>query len=347
MDITTANLTATNAAFNSVLSKLEDVESTVLSNLQTNATSLASSLLGNLNSLTSELRGLVPEGLTLPNINLQAELTDLSGIVDTAQAANLLSDITTNFSDALTSAGFNLDTLVSDAADAVAQGKSLNGIIPNFEIDAAGLGEAFQKAVNVKLPSIDPISEIAATFTSNADFAAARTTVQNSVKSVTDLASLPTVDDGIYRVASEVKNITQSFNGLSITEAVTTPLDAFISGTSKRATISPNGFSNRPITVTETFTSASNVVLSQTPVRIERVQGRTSSIEYVGGKEIDRFYINPQGLGNLGKLYKRDTYTLSDKTITIDQDLRQYDNSNWAIKVRYRYNDTYDPTYAV
>lgn len=347
MDITTANLTATNESFNSILSQLEAAKADALGKMQTTAAIATSSLLTNLTGLTSELRGLLPEGLALPNINLQAELTDLAEIVDTTQASNLLADITTNFSDALNSAGFELGTLVSDAKAAIAEGKSLNGIIPNFEIDAAGLGEAFQKAINVKLPSTDPISEVVATFTSNADFAAARTAAQNAVKSVSDLATLPTVDDGIYRVASDVKNITQSFNGLSITQEVTTPLDAFLDGVSKRATISPSGFSNRPITVTETFTDATNVVLAQTPVKIESVQGRTSSTETIRGKEVDRFSLNPKSIGRVGRLFRPDTYSLSGKTITIDQTIRQYDNSNWAIKVRYRYNDTYDPTYAI
>ena len=336
-----------NKAFNSIFSQLEATKADALSKMQTTAAIAPSSLLSNLTGLTSELRGLLPEALTLPNINLQAELTDLAGIVDTTQAANLLSEITTNFSDALTSAGFELGTLISDAEAAIAEGKSLSGIIPNFEIDAAGLGEAFQKAVNVKMPDIDPISEIAATFTSNSDFLAAKTAAQDAIKSVTDLATLPTVDDGIYRIASEVKNITQSFDGLSITQQATTPLDAFLGGISKRATISPSGFSNRPTGITETFSDATNVVLAQTPVRIELVQGRTSSTETIKGTEVDTFKLNPQGIGRIGKLYRPDTYTLSGKTVTIDQTVRQYDNSTWAIKVTYRYNDTYDPTYAI
>ena len=337
------NLMGSNPQFNSVLSRLENLENDAVSNLEATASTAVAAAETQLSNLTNDLRAIVPEGFSIPNVSLQSQLQSLSGLVDTTQSANLLASITTDFGDALSTSGFSLDTLVSDAASAFSLGDSLSGTIPNFELSP--LGDIIQKASEIKVPTIDPVIEEASKFTENADFAAAKTAAANAVLSTS--TTLPTVDAGVYKVSDKSKKITQSFDGLSITQEVTTPLDAFLGGISKRATISPSGFSNRPITITETFTDATNVVLAQTPVRIELVQGRTSSTENIRGIEVDTFKLNPQGIGRVGKLYRPDTYALSGKTVTIDQTVRQYDNSTWAIKVRYRYNDTYDPTYAI
>ncbi len=340
------NLTGTNAKYNSIVSKIESTKKDALSKMETTAAIATSSLLSNLTGLTSELRALIPTDLPLPNINLQAELTSLAGLTDVVQSSELLTAIKNDFEEAVTAAGYNIDTLVSEVEGAIAEGKSIANLVPNFEKDAAGLFGAFQKATNLKLPAADSISEFAATFISNTYFAAAKTEVESQVDSFSTIG-LPTANTDIFKLATETKNITQSFKGLSITKTMTTPLEAFMNDTLTRANISSDGFSNRPIEITESFTDASNVVLAHDPVRIISVMGRTSTTEKIRGKDVSRFQLNPQGIGRVGKLYRPDTYALSGKTVSIDQTVRQYDNSTWAIRVTYRYNDTYDPTYVI
>ena len=77
-----------------VASKLESTRSTAFSNLETGATTATSAISTDLLNLTSELRTLVPEGFSVPNVNLQGQLQSLSGLVDPLQSANLLASIT-------------------------------------------------------------------------------------------------------------------------------------------------------------------------------------------------------------------------------------------------------------
>ena len=47
--------------------------------------------------------------------------------------------------------------------------------------------------------------------------------------------------------------------------------------------------------------------------------------------------------------YKKDIYSiypLNNKQVVIKEDYRQYDGTPWAIRITYRYNETYDPTFA-
>ena len=356
MDLVSSNLQATNAKYNSILSKLESAEADVLSNLETTASTATSAISAQLADVTSELRTLVPEGLSVPNINLQAQLQSLSGVTDVTQSANLLSSISTNFGSALTAGGFDLDSLVSSASDAVGSGTSLSGLIPNFEMSADGLGDAIQKASGVKLPDIDPVIEEVAAFTENDDFTAAKTAATNAVYTTYD--TFPTEDTGPFKLSDLFKNITQSQGGISITKKVTTATQAYENDT--RKTITANGFSNRVGTISEKFTTSDMeeiegdkvVTLKREPIKIEKVKGKTITAES-GQTEFDfRNSANLQGfmIESLGGTYKKDVYSiylLNNKQVVIKQDYRQYDGTPWAIKITYKYNETYDPTYAV
>ena len=112
------NLMGSNPQFNSVLSRLENLENDAVSNLEATASTATAAAETQLSNLTNDLRAIVPEGFSVPNVSLQSQLQSLSGLVDPAQSANLLASITTDFGDALSTSGFSLDTLVSDAASA-------------------------------------------------------------------------------------------------------------------------------------------------------------------------------------------------------------------------------------
>ena len=353
MDLISSNLQGTNAKYNAILSKLDSTKSTAFSNLETAAATATSAISTDLSNLTNELRTLVPEGFSVPNVNLQGQLQSLSGLTDPTQSANLLASITSSFGSELTANGFNLDTLVTDAKSAFSSGTSLSGLIPNFELTPAG--DILRKASAVKLPSIDPVIEEASTFTENSDFAAAKTAATKAVFTTSE--TFPTADAGYIKVSDKFKKVTQSFGGISITKELTTPLDSFENNI--RKTVSPKGFSNRVLTISEKFTTSDMeeisgdkvVTLKHEPIKIEKVEGKTTKAE----GSFTRFELlsifNPSGLlrNFLQNKYNKDLYSINltnNKQVVFKEEYRIYDATPWAIKITYKYNETYDPNYA-
>ena len=384
MDLISSNLQATNEKFNKVLSNLEKTKTEALANLETAAATATAEISSQLSNVDSELRSLVPEGFSVPNVNLQGQLQSLSGLTDLTQSANLLASITADFGDALSASGFSLDTLVSDAASAFGSGDTLSGIVPNFE--RSPLGDVIQKANAVKLPSIDPVVEEVSTFTQNASVTAAKSAASSAVISTSK--TLPTEDTGVLRVSEKFKKVTQTQNGVAITKEVTTASQAVeikVTGggetTVTRKNISSNGFSHQTGTITEKFNSDDltyvagkgltiSVLLSKEPVKIKRVKGYTQERKQVGvfasGKPRTRneFVIVAEGNdAPYKKSYTSDTWSLGEKTsagteLNITEKLREYDRetrkdrktgetvNTYAISVSYDYNKTYDPIYA-
>jgi hypothetical protein len=377
MDLQTSNLQGDNPKFKAILSKLESTKSSALANLETAAATATSDVGSQLSNANTELRKLVPEGVSIPNINLQAQLQSLSGLTDITQSTNLLASITSSFNDALTASGFNLDTLVADAKSVFGTDTSLSGLIPNFEVLSSG--DVIQKASAVKLPSIDPIIEEVSTFTENSDFAAAKTAAINAV--ITTSKTLPTADAGVLRVSEKSKKVTQVQNGVVITKEVTTAIlavETTATGVVTRKNISSKGFSHQTQSIVEKFTydaltSTANgitVLLSKEPVKIKRVKGYTQEREKVGvfanGKPRTRneFVIVAEGGDDPYKRsYTSDTWSLGEKTsagteLNIAEKFREYDRetrknsktgetvNTHTIYVSYTYHKTYDPIYA-
>ena len=167
-DIDTANLEGANKEFNKFLKDAKTMRDDLLGGLETAASSLASTLSSGFTTLTSGLRDMMPAIPDLPDINLQAGLTSLSGLtVGSARHTDLLNDITSNFDSALSAGGFSLDTLISEASTAVGAGKTLSGIVPNFVKAADGLTDPVQKAVAVLQATEDSVKETVSTFTKN------------------------------------------------------------------------------------------------------------------------------------------------------------------------------------
>ena len=381
MDLTSSNLQGTNAKFNSILSKLEDTKSTAFSNLETAAATATSAISADLSNVTSDLRTLVPEGFSVPSVNLQGQLQSLSGLTDLTQAANLLTSITADFGAALSSSGFNLDTLVSDASSAFSSGDTLSGIVPNFE--KSPLGDVIQKANAVKLPDLDPVVEEPSTFTQNTEVTAAKTTAASSVRETSE--TLPTEDSTTYKVTEKSKKVTQSQGGQSITKEVTTATEAVEETTTggevtvTRRNVSPKGFSNRKGNKTESFGGTKGgtitklggseelgieykVTLSHEPSKIEIVTGSTAKdsdqTTYTaanGQKRRRRFWkLKPaSGPGNYitaaaGRKYQQDTYSISfgnPKEIIINEYVRTYDSERVKFSIKYVFDEKYDPGY--
>ena len=338
-----------------------------LGKLETSALGATVGFLSSLTSTLSSFREMVSNPLDTLSTSLQGQLRDLtnldidlaSGIADPiaaarniAQSSNLLESIKTDFGQSLTDAGFDVDSLVSDASAAISAGKSLSGIIPNFELNS--IGDIVLKASGVKLPAIDPVKELTATFVDNVDFIQAGSDAVSDLQTLLDFDvadALPTVDTGVFRVSDIdiFKDVTQASNGISITKAVTVADQAFQNNS--RKTVSSNGFSNRISTIPETFTDPTNITLSNDPIQILLVIGKTQTAETVGSKSIKSFVIDSSsGSSHRDRIktasYERDTFSVSGKNITIDQKFRQYEDATEAIKVIYKYYETYDPGYA-
>ena len=369
VDFTSPNLQGANAAFNNIVSKLNDTKSSALSNLQADASAASSALSSQLADVNTELRSLVPEPSSIPNVNLQAQLQSLSGLTNPLQSANLLADITSSFGDALTTSGFDLDSLVSSAASVFGTDTSLSSLIPNFEVLPSG--DVIQKASASLLPSIGPVTEEAATFVSNTNFTDAKTAATNAVLSTSD--ALPTVDSGAYKIATKSKTITQSSGGLTISQEVTTPADAYEDGV--RKTISSEGLTNSVGTITETLKREDGVVkpfssgnynyvvyeLKNKVLKVEKVIGiLITNLKTSEGENIKLYYeIASKGQGkkagrvqrgkNKGEAFNLDEYQIAGppdqpfpKVAVSEIFVQPYD----IVKIVYKYADTYDPTYA-
>jgi len=338
MDTKTSGLAGVNELFNNILKKIESTAETMKANIQEDASKAAAAIEGDLSALTGELRSLVPQGLELPNINLQSQLSSLSGISDPTQAANLLSSITSSFGTELSASGFSLETLVSDAKTAVAGGKSLSFSIPNFEKASSGLGAAFQKAVAVKIPDKDTVKENIANFNANDAQENFEKLIKDAVISVSTTA--PTKDTIQITIATKNTKITQQ----TITKEVTTAKDA-VEGKGKelkRKNYSSLGFTTRLQPFGESFSilgetmtigsTTTKVKLKRLPTKITRVQGVTEDAK---GFDILLAPISKDSETQY------DTFTISGNELTVSTRLRKYEE----LYVTYIINSTYDPNY--
>jgi hypothetical protein len=149
MELDATGIEGRNQKLLELQTKFEALMKSAKDGLEVDASAIAATVQADALAAVGELRTLTPKLPELPSVNLQAQLSGLSGLAaGLPQHTQALADIATKFGSALTAGGFNLNTLVSDAASAVTGGKSLSGIIPNFETPAAG-GDVIQKAIEV------------------------------------------------------------------------------------------------------------------------------------------------------------------------------------------------------
>ena len=214
-DYTTPNLAGASEAFNGYAKKLDAVKDSMLAGLEVDASALASTMSADLTSLTTELRDFMPEVPALPDINLQSQLSSLSGLdVGSGQYNTLLNSITDNFGTAAAAAGSSLDTFVSDAASAVADGNTLSGVIPNMGLPALG-GDVKLLADAIKQATEDAEIEIESSFTANEALtnlqstlgdavAAAAEAIESATKTLADGAKVTTtISGGAHSVTRE------------------------------------------------------------------------------------------------------------------------------------------------
>ena len=234
-DFKVPNLCGASPEFNAIQTKFESMITSALDGLEGEASTLKTTLDTNVNGLVRDLKAMIPELPELPDINLQAQLTSLSGLSFGSGLYNsLLADITTKFGSALTTNGFDLDTLVLAAAEAITGGTNLCSAVPNFTVPAAG-GDAVEKAVDVLQPVVDSLPEKASTLLANANFADAKTALTAAINS-----PITNATDQFTKIS--VSDNEGNTTKLNLTTALNAAAEAFRSNVSTNA----DGFSSRP-----------------------------------------------------------------------------------------------------
>jgi len=214
-NFTTPNLAGASEAFNGFAKKLDAVKDSMLAGLEVDASALASTLSADLTSLKTELRDFMPELPALPDINLQSQLSSLSGLdVGSGQYNTLLSSITDSFGTAVTASGSSLDSFVSDAASAVAGGNTLSGIVPNMELPALG-GDVKLLADAIKQATEDAEKEIESSFKSNDALTNLQSTLSDAVT-----AAQETIESATKTLADGAKVTTTISGGAHIVERI-------------------------------------------------------------------------------------------------------------------------------
>ena len=214
-DYTIPNLAGASEVFNGFAKKLDAVKDSMLAGLEVDASALASTMSADLTSLTTELRDFMPELPALPDINLQSQLSSLSGLdVGSSQYNTLLSSITDNFGTAVTAAGSSLDSFVSDAASAVADGDTLSGVIPNMQLPALG-GDVKLLADAIKQATEDAETETISSFTSNDSLTNLQSTLSDAVT-----AAQETIESATKTLADGAKVTTTISGGSHIVERI-------------------------------------------------------------------------------------------------------------------------------
>ena len=373
------NLCGASAPFNAMQSKFDDMINTAASpaGLIADAKALAASLEPDVTSLLEEVQNILPELPTLPDVNLQAELTSLSGLAaGSFEHGTLLAEITTKFGSGLTAGGYSIDTLVDTALDAVAGLGDVDmcGGVPNFTIPAAG-GTAIEKAVGVKQADVNSVVEELSTLVKNANFTAAKTAVEETFTSYEEIGEeVPTEDIGPYRVSEETTKVVVSDNQGSVTTIeATTPSNSVGESTTvttattsktitttesggkvterKRSNVAEKGFTRRTRRIKEyillddvtSATDGDSFTLKNTPLSYGSVWGYDPAGN--GGKGRWRFVARDRGKGSLRL---SDTYTIDGQTVTVSSDFFEYDEdeNGYMFKIRYKCMDNYDPNFA-
>ena len=258
-DFKVPNLCGASPEFNAIQTKFESMMTSAIDGLEVDASALKTTLDTDVASLVTDLKAMIPKLPSLPNVNLQAELTSLSGLsAGSFEHGTLLAEITTKFGSALTASGFSLDSLVSDAASAIIGGTDLCSAVPNFEVPAIG-GDAVQKAIEVLQPAIDSLPEKVSVQLPNPNVTTASTNAVTSFnkffRKATETETLPTADTGAYTVASKSTAIAVVSQSKGSTIEVTTPSDqSYQDGVkTKKKNTSPKGITTQTYQKTMDF----------------------------------------------------------------------------------------------
>ena len=161
LDFKTPNLCGANESLNNILSAQDNMKKTLKSSITggLDASALATAVGANLDTLKANITGLLPELPTIPDINLQSELTSLLALpVGSAQYLSKLASLRTQFGDALSLQGFDFDSLIPNL---VSSETDVCSGIPNLSLPS-GAGTPILKVQNLPVPDFKPSEELIA-----------------------------------------------------------------------------------------------------------------------------------------------------------------------------------------
>ena len=369
-DYKVPNLCGASESFNAAQSAFDDLINVAVDGLEIDPSTLKAQAESKLTALTGKLDTMLPELPALPDVNLQAELTSLTGLSPGSfQHTKMLTELTSKFGSALSGGGFSMDSLVSSATD-IASGLAGAGdmcsAVPNFSIPAAG-GEALQKAIGVVQASEESVDEDGATLNTNVNFTDEKTAVEETFASYEEIGEeVPTEDTGPYMITEETTKISTSDNegSVSTIEATTSKNSVQISETGgevtervterKRSNVAKGeGFTRRTVRIKE-YILLDDVygsidlefTLKNTPISIGSVHG----FDPDSGKSGRWRYIS-KPTSTAAEMDWSDSWTLAadGQTIIVTTHVRDYDTdpkSGYMFKVRYKCLDNYDPNFA-
>ena len=156
VDFTTPNLCGASEQFNKLAGQFASIKDSLQDQLEGEIDALKSELTASLSVLEADIKGLIPELPDIPDISLISQIQGLVALpAGSAASLGALANISSQFGDALSQAGFSLDSLVSDATAAFSGGIDLcGGGIPNFVIGPNGIPTL--KPEDSGMPDTDP-----------------------------------------------------------------------------------------------------------------------------------------------------------------------------------------------
>jgi len=299
--------------------------------------------------------GITPSALFSGNISLRSLLSNAFGLASGAARDAALADARDKFGPAVTDEGLVFDEVTGDAAFAVENGSLELSSVPNINatpdaISAAEAGavlETFKIATPIMLALKNGSVENFASSATNLFMLGNRINAINEAKEnlELDLIDNPDLDTSLgssFVSTTSTKNVTfPSPNGVSIKKALTTPtqIEKIRKAGAPTPNIFPQGNSLKPVNFTETFITPSNsITLKKIPSVITSVTGRGEGT--VAGETVTlEFPLSPSALQSPNiVIKKRDTFSISGKTVTISQDIKKYD----TVIIRYKFHSSYD-----
>ena len=135
VDFKTPDLPGASAVYNKIAAKADEIEKDVMSKLNVDASALTSGLKADLEDLKSKVQGMIPELPTASSLNLQSEISALSGLAAGSDAyAAKLSSLSTSFGSAISAGGYSLDSIVSSGTPG--KGNSLRSKLATISLTA-------------------------------------------------------------------------------------------------------------------------------------------------------------------------------------------------------------------
>ena len=141
-----ANLCGANEAIDNALSKALDLKNDILGKLELPASDIAASANSKLTELKSALDGFTVDLPTIPDINVQAEITGLISDIDKTSIQGLIAfnskvaQLKLDFGDTFKDKGLDLDEIISSGTDLISGGGDICALVPNLDIPASASG---------------------------------------------------------------------------------------------------------------------------------------------------------------------------------------------------------------